>query len=181
MIDPRFGLCAVAVFAWIVRARRPLVHPVALGVSALAAIDVTRAFAPSARVDAPLWCLWPGVSAWLSWRVWRGEGERAIGAAWVAYAFGIGIAPWWADHPGAYSWAIRAPYAVGPLVSLVAWSQGARGGRARRIAAVLAWSGTVDLFAGALAFDSAWSLAAPLSWATWIAIGGMLARWLTSA
>jgi len=180
MIDPRFGLCAIAALAWITYRERPLAWPVAVCLSTLAAIDIARALPIPPRVDAALWCLWPGVFARFSWRVWRGEGERAIGAAWAVYALGIGIVPWWTAHPTAYAWAIRAPYVVSPAVSLIAWSQGARGGWGRRIAAVLAWSGVVDLFAGALAFDS-WSLAAPLSWATWIVIGGMLARWLMSA
>jgi hypothetical protein len=47
---------------------------------------------------------------------------------------------------------------------------------AQACAAILAWSGFLDVTLGALAPGASYSAAAPLAWATWMAIGVVLAR-----
>lgn len=57
------------------------------------------------------------------------------------------------------------------------WPEHAPSARpAQAIAAILAWSGLVDVLVGALSPSGTWDLAAPLSWATWALIAGVLLR-----
>jgi hypothetical protein len=190
--------------------------------SALACIDLARGAGLPRRLDVALWLAWPGISATLAWRVWRGR-AWPVALAFGAYAAAVALAPvtwgpltWWA--------ASRVPFWLAPAAALVAWgtrsNESAEGaverapgeaafarvdpvangpddatsGRAsefhattvaapspaaqasREVAALLAWSGLVDVLVGALSPSGSHALAAPIAWVTWALAGRALLR-----
>lgn len=166
---------ALAVLALLRTRRRPPLTPVAAALCALATLDAAYLTAldwpgAGARFALAAWLSWPGVSAALSWRVYRasatGSNRRWLLVALLfgAYAAVAAGAPW-RGHPRAYALALRAPYWAGPALSLVAWATRSdvpegTPAAARRIAALLAWSAFLDVAVGALAApDLPWWLA----------------------
>lgn len=177
---------AWAVLAALAARRRCAGVAVALGV--LAVLDAARRLHLAPRLDVALWCAWPGASAALSWWAWSANLRNcaisqvrsfaAVALAFVIFAAAVALAPWtWISSRLLYAAATWAPVYASPALSLVAWSgaapdRAARG--ARWCAAVLALSGFVDLAFGAGAPGNPYGLAAPLTWATWVALGVVL-------
>jgi hypothetical protein len=231
MTAPRWPLLVLALAALALARKRPALRPAAVALSALACIDLARGAGLPRRLDVALWLAWPGISAALAWRVWRGR-AWPVALAFAAYAAAVALVPvtwgpltWWA--------ASRAPFWLSPAVALVAWGTrkeegpgadyiegtpgpttsptlpgrhsgeprplagrsvalpaeaGRRDGRAdatapspaaqasREVAALLAWSGLVDVLVGALSPSGSHDLAAPIAWATWALVGRALLR-----
>jgi hypothetical protein len=263
VIAPRWPLLAVALLAAHVARRRTDARPVAVALATLAAIDFARVYTLAhfaewywGRVHGALGMAWPGVSAALSWRVWRGlvvgapavthdvavngtpasaaterevtrsttgdvaivrtrlgrfvlglgkqdarlvghrtargymvrilarlRGWPVVALAFAVYAAALTTLPprnFWPAHPRAWAVAQWLPYAAPPVVSLVAWwtqAEGARKGSVgRTVAFLLAMSALTDVAVGALAPGATWARAAPLAWATWVAVGVVLVR-----
>jgi hypothetical protein len=196
-----------------------LLLPEGLGLDAF-----VRALRWWVRTDVAMWLAWPGISAALAWRVWRGR-AWPVALAFAAYAAAVALVPvtwgpltWWA--------ASRAPFWLSPAAALVAWGTRKDEGpeaeapnpscalqdrpnplrashrrvdrsalvqgttrhdehcaapspaaqASREVAALLAWSGLVDVLVGALSPSGSHDLAAPIAWATWALVGRALLR-----
>lgn len=123
MIDPRYGLAAVAYLSGYRCRRDPHARPVAFALGTLALIDGARLYHPPPQIDAALWMLWPGVAATLA--VWAWRTRRASAWAWRAFNAYAALAllpRWpWTTHPRAWTVALWTPHVAGLLVAGVAW------------------------------------------------------------
>lgn len=207
MIDPRYGLAAVALLSAFRCRRDPSARPVALALGTLALIDYARLYHPPPRLDAAMWMAWPLPGAALAAWAWQSR-PRLTAAAFALYPAVTLLPRWpWATHPRAWAVALWAPSVAGLLVAGVAWWRWKDEGPealcapgpsvrlvarsvgtdtpsralAQRVAGILALSSAVDLLVGAGAPGVGYEYAAPLAWATWAAIGVVLVRHRTEA